>query len=111
MNWKLLYPARSYYKVSLPTYSYTKSRCWISIPEKHIELVERREALPSLQEAGHYYQPEWVRRDMDDKRTEPIDGKTVFFRTTAPLSARSVHVWKDKTGIILKFIMVPGTAK
>ncbi|MEK5235972.1 SDR family NAD(P)-dependent oxidoreductase [Paenibacillus sp. FSL L8-0470] len=88
MNWKLLYPARSYYKVSLPTYSYTKSRCWISIPEKHIELVERREALPSLQEAGHYYQPEWVRRDMDDKRTEPIDGKTVFFRTTAPLSSQ-----------------------
>ncbi|WP_438496406.1 SDR family NAD(P)-dependent oxidoreductase [Paenibacillus sp. IHBB 3054] len=89
MNWKLLYPTRSYNKVSLPTYSYSKSRCWISIPKKHIEPVERLETLTSLHEERHcYYQPKWVPLSIDDKRTEPIDGMTVFFRTTAPVCSQ-----------------------
>ncbi|WP_150267358.1 SDR family NAD(P)-dependent oxidoreductase [Paenibacillus tepidiphilus] len=86
VNWKLLYPARSYHKVSLPTYSYSKSRCWISIPEKHIQTVERDAALTSLHEEKQgYYQPKWVPQQRDDKHAEPVDGKTLFFRTTAPV--------------------------
>ncbi|MEK4063708.1 MULTISPECIES: SDR family NAD(P)-dependent oxidoreductase [Paenibacillus] len=86
MNWKLLYPTRSYNKVSVPTYSYSKSRCWINIPEKHTQPVERRETLTSVHEEEYcYYQPKWVPQSINDKLPEPIDGMTVFFRTTAPV--------------------------
>jgi polyketide synthase PksN/surfactin family lipopeptide synthetase A len=97
MNWKLLYPTRSYNKVSVPTYSYSKSRCWINIPEKHTQPVERRETLTSVHEEEYcYYQPKWVPQSINDKLR---------------FAARSVHCWKDKTVIILKFIMDPSTAK
>lgn len=85
MNWKGLYPKRSYSKVSLPTYSYSKSRCWFSIPEKHTQSIERDETLTIVPKAEIcYYQPKWVPRRIHDKLPEPIGGQTVFFRTTAP---------------------------
>ncbi|WP_458125218.1 SDR family NAD(P)-dependent oxidoreductase [Paenibacillus sp. Z3-2] len=89
MNWKKLYPKHSYNKVSLPTYSYSKSRCWINIPKDHVQPVERQETLTSIhEEKCYYYQPKWVPKNFTDKIPEQIDGKTVFFRTTAPICDR-----------------------
>ncbi|MEK4460623.1 SDR family NAD(P)-dependent oxidoreductase [Paenibacillus sp. FSL H8-0282] len=86
IDWELFYPKHSYYKVSLPTYSYLKNRCWISIPKRNVHPVGRRETSTSEQEEEHcYYQLKWVAQGIDDKPSEPIDGKTVFFRTTDPV--------------------------
>ncbi|MVO98613.1 type I polyketide synthase [Paenibacillus lutrae] len=56
LNWPLIYGGRRYYKVPLPTYPFTPSRCWISEPSDSTGHEERVDSA--------FYRKKWKRQPL-----------------------------------------------
>ncbi|WP_339298200.1 SDR family NAD(P)-dependent oxidoreductase [Paenibacillus sp. FSL R5-0623] len=74
LNWELLYTGDGLRKTSLPTYPFTRTRCWFEVPEtaRTAATVKCNSAVSEEPTPARFYRMNWRRADLNEP--EPIQG-------------------------------------
>ncbi|MCK4258242.1 MAG: SDR family NAD(P)-dependent oxidoreductase [Halanaerobiales bacterium] len=89
VNWSNLYDPAYVKRVSLPTYTFEKIRCWIDIPQgkKYGNIVEKPD---------HFYTMGWQIEKLDTSEKQVESGDLLVFKDKQGIGQKIIDAYKQK---------------